>query len=48
MLAGPALLSLSNMIVIGRIMGAKIPLAYVSLVVIMATFTGMLFEHFFG
>jgi len=47
LLAGPAL-SLPNMIVIGRVMGAKKMLAYVSLVVIMATFTGMLFGHFFG
>jgi len=47
LLAGPAL-SLPNMIVLGRIMGAKKTLAYVSLVVIMATFTGMLFGHFFG
>ncbi|OFW54072.1 MAG: permease [Actinobacteria bacterium RBG_13_35_12] len=47
LLAGPAL-SLPNMIVLGRIMGAKKTLAYVSLVVIMATFTGMAFGYFFG
>ncbi len=47
LLAGPAL-SLPNMIVLGRVMGAKKTLVYVSLVVIMATFTGMLFGHFFG
>ena len=47
LLAGPAL-SLPSMIVLGRVMGAKKTLAYVSLVVIMATFTGMFFGHFFG
>jgi len=47
LLAGPAL-SLPNMIVIGRVMGAKKTLAYVTLVIIMATFTGMFFGHFFG
>ncbi len=47
LLAGPAL-SLPNMIVIGRIMGAKKTLAYVCLVIIMATFVGMFFGHFFG
>jgi uncharacterized membrane protein YraQ (UPF0718 family) len=47
LLAGPAL-SLPSMIVLGRIMGVKKTLAYVSLVVVMATFTGMLFGHFFG
>ncbi|MFZ3385631.1 MAG: permease [Candidatus Hydromicrobium sp.] len=47
LLAGPAL-SLPSMIVLGRIMGAKKTLAYVSLVIIMATFTGMTFGYFFG
>ena len=46
LLAGPAL-SLPNMIVLGRIMGAKKTLTYVVLVVIMATFTGMAFGYFF-
>lgn len=46
LLAGPSL-SLPNMIVIGRIMGAKKTLAYVILVVIMATSTGIIFGHFF-
>ncbi len=46
LLAGPSL-SLPNMIVIGRIMGAKKTLAYVALVVVMATFTGMAFGYFF-
>lgn len=46
LLAGPSL-SLPNMIVIGRIMGTKKTLAYVLLVVIMATFTGMAFGYFF-
>jgi uncharacterized protein len=47
LLAGPSL-SLPNMIVIGRIIGARKTLAYVVLVIIMATFTGMLFGYFFG
>ncbi len=47
LLAGPAL-SLPNMIVIGRIMGAKKTLTYVTLVVIMATFAGMAFGYFFA
>jgi uncharacterized protein len=46
LLAGPSL-SLPNMIVIGRIMGAKKTLSYVALVVIMATFAGMAFGYFF-
>jgi uncharacterized membrane protein YraQ (UPF0718 family) len=46
LLAGPAL-SLPNMIVLGRIMGVKKTLTYATLVVIMATFTGMVFGHFF-
>ena len=46
LLAGPAL-SLPSMIVLGRIMGAKKTLTYVALVVIMATFTGMVFGQFF-
>lgn len=47
LLAGPSL-SLPNMIVIGRIMGAKKTLIYAALVVIMATFTGMAFGYFFA
>jgi len=47
LLAGPSL-SLPNMIVIGRIMGAKKTLTYVTLVIIMATFTGMMFGYFFA
>ena len=46
LLAGPSL-SLPNMIVIGRVMGAKKTLTYVALVVIIATFTGMAFGYFF-
>lgn len=46
LLAGPAL-SLPNMIVLGRIMGAKKTFVYVSLVVAMATFTGKAFGYFF-
>ena len=46
LLAGPAL-SLPNMIVLGRIMGAKKTLTYVALVIIMATFTGIAFGYFF-
>jgi uncharacterized membrane protein YraQ (UPF0718 family) len=44
LLAGPAL-SLPNMIVIARIMGVKKTGVYVLLVVIMATFTGMIFGN---
>jgi hypothetical protein len=46
LLAGPAL-SLPSMIVIGRIMGTKKAFVYILLVVIMATFTGMIYGHFF-
>ena len=44
LLAGPAL-SLPNMIVIARIMGVKKMGVYVSLVVVMATITGMIFGN---
>jgi uncharacterized membrane protein YraQ (UPF0718 family) len=44
LLAGPAL-SLPNMIVIARIMGVRKTGVYVLLVVIMATFTGMIFGN---
>lgn len=46
LLAGPAL-SLPNMIVIRSIIGTKKTLAYISLVVIMATITGIIYGHFF-
>jgi len=46
LLAGPSL-SLPSMIVLGRILGVKKTLTYIALVVIMATFTGMAFGHFF-
>jgi hypothetical protein len=42
LLAGPAL-SLPSMLVIGRAIGTKKTVVYVSLVVIMATITGMIF-----
>ena len=42
LLAGPAL-SLPNMIVIRSVMGTKKTLVFIGLVVVMATFTGMLF-----
>ncbi|TKJ42150.1 hypothetical protein CEE37_00295 [candidate division LCP-89 bacterium B3_LCP] len=42
LLAGPSL-SLPNMIVIGKVMGIKRTAAYVLIVIIMSTFTGMLF-----
>lgn len=44
LLAGPAL-SLPNMIVIGRILGVRKTGAYVCLVVVMATITGMIFGN---
>jgi len=46
LLAGPAL-SLPNMLVIRKIMGTKKTIVFVSLVVIMATISGMIFGHFF-
>jgi uncharacterized membrane protein YraQ (UPF0718 family) len=42
LLSGPAL-SLPSMLVIGSVIGTKKTLAYVGLVVVMSTFTGMLF-----
>jgi uncharacterized membrane protein YraQ (UPF0718 family) len=47
LLAGPAL-SLPNMLVIRSIIGTKKTLAYIALVVIMATITGTIYGHFFG
>ena len=47
LLAGPAL-SLPSMIVIQRIMGTKKAVVFISLVVIMATITGMLFGAIWG
>ncbi len=46
LLAGPAL-SLPNMLVIRSVMGTKKTVAFVSLVVVMATISGMTFGHFF-
>jgi uncharacterized membrane protein YraQ (UPF0718 family) len=46
LLAGPAL-SLPNMLVLVSIMGMKKTVVYCSLVVVMATFTGMIFGTFF-
>src|SRR5665648_378158 len=46
LLAGPAL-SLPNMLVIRSIIGTKKTLVFVSLVVIMAAFSGMVFGYFF-
>lgn len=46
LLAGPAL-SLPNMLVILGIIGTKKTLTYISLVVIMATITGMIYGEFF-
>ncbi len=46
LLAGPAL-SLPNMLVIRSIMGTKKALVFILLVIIMATFSGMLFGYFF-
>jgi uncharacterized membrane protein YraQ (UPF0718 family) len=47
LLAGPAL-SLPSMIVLQRIMGTKKAAVFISLVIIMATITGMLFGAFWG
>ena len=46
LLAGPAL-SLPNMLVIRSVLGSKKTAAYIILVVIMATISGMIFGHFF-
>jgi uncharacterized membrane protein YraQ (UPF0718 family) len=47
LLAGPAL-SLPSMIVIQKIMGTKKAVVFISLVIIMATITGMFFGTFWG
>lgn len=47
LLAGPAL-SLPNMLVIRNIMGTKKTVVFVSLVVVMATISGMVYGAFFG
>jgi len=46
LLAGPAV-SLPNMLVIRSVLGTKKTLAFVSLVVLMATVSGLVFGHFF-
>jgi uncharacterized membrane protein YraQ (UPF0718 family) len=46
LLAGPAL-SLPNMLVIRSVLGTKKTIAYITLVVIMSTISGMIFGHFF-
>jgi uncharacterized membrane protein YraQ (UPF0718 family) len=46
LLAGPAL-SLPSMLVLMSILGTKKTLTYIFLVVIMSTFSGMVFGHFF-
>ena len=47
LLAGPAL-SLPNMLVIRTVLGTSRTLAFVGLVIVMATFSGLLFGTFFG
>ncbi|MFH1864926.1 MAG: permease, partial [Candidatus Eisenbacteria bacterium] len=47
LLAGPAL-SLPNMLVIRSVMGTKKTLVYVSLVVVMATASGIIYGALFG
>jgi len=47
LLAGPAL-SLPSMLVLTSIMGTKKTVVYCSLVVVMATISGMIFGHFFA
>ena len=46
LLAGPAL-SLPNMLVIRKVLGTKKTAVYISLVVIMATFTGWIYGALF-
>lgn len=47
LLAGPAL-SLPNMLVIRSVMGTQKTIIFVSLVVVMATLSGVIYGHFFG
>ena len=47
LLAGPAL-SLPNMLVIRSVLGTKKTIAFIGLVVVMATISGMTFGHFFA
>jgi hypothetical protein len=47
LLAGPAL-SLPNMLVIRSVLGTKKTVAYITLVVIMSTISGMIFGHYFN
>jgi uncharacterized membrane protein YraQ (UPF0718 family) len=47
LLAGPAL-SLPNMLVIRSVLGTKKTVAYITLVVIMATVSGMIFGQYFS
>jgi uncharacterized membrane protein YraQ (UPF0718 family) len=47
LLAGPAL-SLPNMLVIRSVMGTKKTIVFVSLVIVMATFSGMIFGAFYS
>ena len=47
LLAGPAL-SLPNMLVIRSVLGTKKTVVFVSLVVIMATISGMIFGSFYA
>jgi hypothetical protein len=47
LLAGPAL-SLPNMLVIRSVLGTKKTVAYIILVVIMATISGMIFGSFYS
>jgi uncharacterized membrane protein YraQ (UPF0718 family) len=46
LLAGPAL-SLPNMLVIRSVMGSKKTVVFVLLVIVMATFTGLIYGTFF-
>jgi uncharacterized membrane protein YraQ (UPF0718 family) len=46
LLAGPAL-SLPNMLVIRSVMGTRKPIVFVSLVIVMATITGIIYGRFF-
>jgi uncharacterized membrane protein YraQ (UPF0718 family) len=46
LLAGPAL-SLPNMLVIRSVLGTKKTVAFVTLVIVMATLSGLIFGHFF-
>ncbi|MDH7602918.1 MAG: permease, partial [Armatimonadota bacterium] len=47
LLAGPAL-SLPSMLVIGKVMGTRKTLVFITLVVVLSTIAGLIFGSFYG